>query len=46
MVKAWQCYNKNKNPDSCLIMKDIEKYNTFDCKVLWDILEYLRKNHT
>lgn len=27
------------------IMKEIIKYNEVDCKVLWDILKYLRKNH-
>jgi len=27
------------------IMDDIRKYNEYDCKVLWEILTYLRKNH-
>jgi hypothetical protein len=27
------------------IMKEIIKYNEVDCKVLWDILRYLRENH-
>ena len=27
------------------IMKEIIKYNEIDCKVLWDILRYLRENH-
>jgi hypothetical protein len=26
-------------------MQDIRKYNEFDCKVLGEILLYLRKNH-
>jgi hypothetical protein len=26
-------------------MLDIAKYNEFDCKVLWEIINYLRKNH-
>lgn len=45
MINAWKCYTENSNPESCSIMKDIEKYNEFDCKVLWEIIEYLRKNH-
>ena len=45
MIKAWECYNENDEPASCATMKDIESYNTFDCKVLWEILEYLRKNN-
>ena len=42
MIKAWNCYNSCKNPEKHPIMKDIEKYNEFDCKVLYDILHYLR----
>ena len=45
MVKAWRCYNTSPDPTNAPIMKDIIKYNEFDCKVLWDILNYLRKNH-
>ena len=45
MVKAWECYSESDDPVSCSVMKDIEKYNTFDCKVIWEILEYLRKNN-
>ena len=41
--RAWNWYNKRENETD---MKDIEKYNEYDCKVLWEILEYLRKNHT
>lgn len=26
------------------IIKDIKKYNEFDCKVIWDIFNYIRKN--
>ena len=46
MIKAWRCYNTSSDPVNAPIMKDITKYNEFDCKVLWDILTYLRKNHT
>jgi hypothetical protein len=42
MIKAWNCYNSCENPEKHPIMKDIEKYNEFDCKVLFDILNYLR----
>ena len=46
MVKAWRCYNTSSDAINAPIMKDIIKYNEFDCKVLWDILNYLRKNHS
>ena len=42
MIKAYECYKKENNPSSCEIMKDIGKYNEFDCKVLYEILNYLR----
>jgi hypothetical protein len=45
MVKAWQCYNAEEDPANCDIMRDIAKYNTFDVKVMWDIMQYLRANH-
>jgi hypothetical protein len=45
MVKAWKTYKTINNPTDAPVMKDIIKYNEFDCKVLYDILEYLRKNH-
>jgi hypothetical protein len=44
MIKAWNCYNNIDNPDICAIMKDIEKYNEFDCKAIYDIMEYIRNN--
>ena len=43
MVKAWETYNKNRNPANSPIMKDIALYNQFDCEVLCDILIYLRE---
>lgn len=46
MIKAWRCYGTSQDPVNAPIMKDIVKYNEFDCKVLWDILTYLRKNHS
>ena len=45
MIKAWECYTKYNNPAESRIMRDISKYNEFDCKVLWEIIEYLRNNH-
>ena len=45
MVKAWQCYQSSANPAVSDIMLDISRYNEFDCKVLWEILTYLRTNH-
>lgn len=45
MVKAWECYQTSKNPVDADIMKDVTLYNEFDCKVLWEIISYLRKNH-
>jgi predicted RecB family nuclease len=31
--------------DKNITMKEIIKYNEVDCKVLWEIIDYLRKNH-
>jgi uncharacterized protein len=45
MINANNCYKNEKTPDECNIMQDISKYNEFDCKVLWEIIQYLRKNH-
>lgn len=42
MIKAWKCYNNIPNPKNSPIMKDIEKYNEFDCKALFDIMKYIR----
>ena len=45
MIKAWKCYNNIKNPIKSPIMKDIEKYNEFDCKAIYDITNYLRNKY-
>jgi len=47
MVLAWKAYQKNKMPDihNNPVIQDIIKYNVIDCKVLWEILNYLRENH-
>ncbi len=45
MVKAYKCYQEFNDPVNCPIMQDIAKYNEFDCRVLEEILNYLRNNH-
>lgn len=45
MVNAWKVYNSSEHPEHSDIMKDITKYNEFDCKVLWEMIDYLRENH-
>jgi hypothetical protein len=42
MVEAIQFY---KNNTSLEIMDDIIKYNEIDCKVMWEIISYIRMNH-
>lgn len=44
-IKAWECYKKIDNPINSKELKDIERYNEFDCRVLYDIIKYLRENH-
>jgi len=46
MVRAWQTYQKSRDPVNSSVMLDIQKYNEFDCRVMYDILTYLRTNHT
>jgi putative phage-type endonuclease len=43
MVISYEYYKNTKVNSS--IIKDIEKYNEIDCKVIWEILTYLRKHH-
>ena len=45
MIKAWETYRNSEDPKNSNEMKEIIKYNEFDCKVLWEILTFLRKNH-
>jgi predicted RecB family nuclease len=46
MLLAYKIYNKqDSNPDEDFTMKEIKKYNEIDCKCLWEIINYLRKNH-
>ena len=48
MIAAYNLYCESdvENPLESDVMKDIQKYNKFDCQVLYDILTYLRKNHS
>ncbi len=48
MVLAWKTYQKSKLTDihESPVIQDIIKYNEMDCKVLWEIIKYLRENHT
>ena len=43
---AYNLYSKNiKVTSDNTLMKEIESYNEIDCKCLWEIIVYLRKNH-
>jgi hypothetical protein len=44
MFLAYNLY-KNKDTVNENDMKDIIKYNVIDCKVMWEILSYLRNNY-
>jgi predicted RecB family nuclease len=44
MYLAYNLY-KNNNHVSENDMKDIIKYNIIDCRVMWEILSYLRNNY-
>jgi hypothetical protein len=48
MVLANNLYNEYSNFQDIMstkVMKDIKRYNLVDVKVLYEILDYLRKNH-
>jgi hypothetical protein len=45
MIQAWKCYQKFNNPLKCGAMKDVIQYNEYDCRLLCDIITYLRQNH-
>jgi len=42
MYLAYNLYKNNNNIIEEPIMKEIETYNMIDCKVMWEILKYLR----
>ena len=45
MVNAFNCYQKYHDPLTAPVMKDIQHYNHFDCKIMYDILNYFRSTH-
>ena len=50
MVGAWHCdkisQEQGIDMDQTKIMQGIRKYNIIDCKVMWELVNYLRENHT
>lgn len=57
MIKAEKCYNDNNNDDnnndnadnnilSNIDIQNIIKYNEIDCQMVYEIVNYLRNNHT
>ena len=45
-ITAWKAYNEKCDIENDSRIKDIAIYNEFDVKVLWEILTYLRNQHT
>jgi len=45
MIQAWRAYSRFEKPVKSGIMKDVTQYNEFDCRVVGDILTYLRRSH-
>ena len=45
MFFSWKEYIKYKNINDSSLFKEIIKYNEIDCKVLFEILNYFKKNH-
>jgi len=41
-IEAQKEYALSKSPSTSVVIKDIEKYNMYDVKVLYEILKYLR----
>ena len=46
MLAAKECYANENSPITTTVMKDIVVYNQFDCRALYDIVQYLRLKHT
>jgi predicted RecB family nuclease len=46
MLLAFDIYSKFKKVTNKITsIREIEQYNEIDCKCLWEIINYLRKNH-
>lgn len=45
MMQAYNLYKNNIDVSNNNTMNNIIKYNMIDCKVMWDILLYLRNNY-
>ena len=49
MTGAWWCYSESRKQGVSMrdfaLMKEIEAYNEVDCKVMMELLTYLRTNH-
>lgn len=45
MIQAWRAYKRFEKPCKSGIMKDVTQYNEYDCRLLGDILTYLRRHH-
>ena len=50
MVGAWYCNKENKVTGKSMrgmrYMAEIEEYNIVDCKVMWELINYLREHHS
>ena len=46
MIQAWRAYTRFERPWKSGVMKDVTQYNEYDCRLLGDILTYLRRNHS
>ena len=47
MVLAWKTYQRRALTDihESPVIQDIIKYNEMDCRVIWEIVNYLRNNN-